>query len=83
MVERLAHRDLRNRSAEILREVAAGATYEVTNHGEVVAILSPPSSAAGRLRTRPATIRGRWSEIERVHRDERTEDVLDELRGDV
>ena len=44
MTERLAHRDLRNRSSEILRAVASGATYEITNHGEVVAILSPPEA---------------------------------------
>jgi prevent-host-death family protein len=55
VTERLAHRDLRNRSAEILRDVLAGATYEITNHGEVVAVLSPP---AGRteLRVRPARV---------------------------
>ena len=44
MTERLAHRDLRNRSAEILRDVAAGGSYEITNHGEVVALLTPPAS---------------------------------------
>ena len=36
-VERIAHRDLRNRSSEILRRVAAGESFEITNHGEVVA----------------------------------------------
>lgn len=41
MPDRLAHRDLRNRSAEILRDVDAGASYEITNHGEVVALLIP------------------------------------------
>jgi hypothetical protein len=30
LTEQLAHRDLRNRSAEILRDVAAGASYEST-----------------------------------------------------
>ena len=40
-VERIAHRDLRNRSSEILRAVSEGESFEITNHGEVVAILSP------------------------------------------
>jgi len=81
MTERLAHRDLRNRSSEVLREVAAGATYEITNHGEVVAILSPPPGG-NELRVRPARTRRRFSELPRVKSDERSEDVLDDLRGD-
>ena len=60
MTEQLAHRDLRNRSAEILREVAAGASYEITNHGEVVALLTPPAPD-GRLRIRKATSRRPFS----------------------
>jgi antitoxin (DNA-binding transcriptional repressor) of toxin-antitoxin stability system len=44
-----------------LREVAAGATYEITNNGEVVAILAPP--VATTLRIRPATRHGGWTEI--------------------
>jgi prevent-host-death family protein len=81
MAQRLAHRELRNRSAEILRDVAAGATYEVTNHGEVVAVLSPPATG-GQLRVKRATVRGRFAEIARVRRHEATEDALDDLRGD-
>jgi prevent-host-death family protein len=81
MAQRLAHRELRNRSAEILRDVAAGATYEVTNHGEVVAVLSPPATA-GHLRVKRATVRGGFGEIARVRRHEATADALDDLRGD-
>lgn len=80
-MERLAHRDLRNRSAEILREVAAGASYEITNHGEVVALLVPPGSAE-RLIVRKATIRGRFDEIRSVKRPTSTQETLDYLRGD-
>jgi prevent-host-death family protein len=81
MTEQLAHRDLRNRSAEILREVAAGASYEITNHGEVVALLTPPAPD-GRLRVRSATSRHPFSQIRRVRRSESTQSALDDLRGD-
>lgn len=82
MTEQLAHRDLRNRSAEILREVAAGASYEITNHGEVVALLTPPA-ADGRLRVRRATSRRPFSQMHRVNRRESTQAALEGLRGDV
>lgn len=81
MVEKLAHRDLRNRSAEILRDVSAGASYEITNHGEVVALLSPPAPDVA-LRVRRATNRRPFAEIHRERRDESAGAVLDELRGD-
>jgi prevent-host-death family protein len=81
MTEQLAHRDLRNRSAEILREVAAGASYEITNHGEVVALLTPPAPD-GRPRIRRATNRSPFSRIVRVRRDVDTATALDDLRGD-
>lgn len=81
MAERLAHRDLRNRSAEILREVAAGGTYEITNHGEVVAILSPPDAGVG-LRVRPARLRGGFTSLTQVVREASTQDVLDDLRSE-
>lgn len=81
MTEQLAHRDLRNRSAEILRDVAAGASYEITNHGEVVALLTPPAPD-GRIRVRRATSRHPFAEIHRVQRSQRSQSVLDDLRGD-
>ncbi|MGQ0626224.1 MAG: type II toxin-antitoxin system Phd/YefM family antitoxin [Sporichthyaceae bacterium] len=81
MTEQLAHRDLRNRSAEILRNVAAGASYEITNHGEVVALLIPAGSGE-RLALRRATIRGGFEDIVSVRRDESTQAALDDLRGD-
>lgn len=82
MVERIPHRDLRNRSSEILRAVAAGATYEITNHGEVVAILSPPSARLP-LRFREATRRGGWAALAKVTLDEPAQLILDDLREDI
>lgn len=82
MVERLAHRELRNSSAEVLRRVAAGATYEITNHGDVVAVLSPPSPSGPSLTVRPARVRGGFNQLGRVRRDGRVQEVLDDLRGE-
>ena len=82
MIERLAHRDLRNRSSEILREVASGATFEITNHGKVVAILSPPPGRS-ELRVRPRRVRGGFGNLpHRVRRSETVQEALDDLRGD-
>ena len=81
MVERIPHRDLRNDSSRILREVASGATYEITNHGEVVAVISPPHVARP-LRVRPATRHGGWHELRRHRVEESVEQMLDVLRGE-
>ena len=81
-MERIAHRDLRNRSAEILRAVAAGESFEITNHGEVVALLLPPSMPRRPLRVKRATRVGGWEDIPRYTSDESSQDILDELRGD-
>ena len=63
----------------ILREVAAGATYEITNNSEVVAILSPP--VATTLRIRPATRHGGWTEITPFKAEGKpAPEMLDELR---
>lgn len=82
MPERLAHRDLRNRSSEVLRAVAGGATYEITNHGEVVALLSPVRPEAGRTVVRRARIDGHWDEIEPTDGPATTAEVLEALRQD-
>ena len=84
-MERIAHRDLRNRSAEILRRVAAGESFEITNHGEVVAVLAPATGSERPLDiAKPATIHGRWDEINPVSRSgPSTQEILDELREDI
>ena len=38
----VTHREMRNSSGEILRAVAAGETTQVTNNGQVAAVISPP-----------------------------------------
>jgi len=81
MTERIAHRELRNRSAEVLRDVAAGATYEITNRGEVVAVLSPPRREAA-WRIRAARQRGGFTSLPRLHREQSSADVVTDLRGE-
>jgi prevent-host-death family protein len=86
-MRRIPHRELRNNSSQILEDVKNGEVIEVTNHGEVVAVLIPPSAtpferlvAAGKVRTStPGT--KRFSDI-RAQRTERDAlDVLSEMRG--
>ena len=38
------HREMRNQSGDILRHVAAGETIQVTNHGQVAALIVPPGT---------------------------------------
>ncbi len=84
MSETIAHRDLRNRSAEILRAVQDGQTYEITNHGVVVAVLSPlPEPPFGGLQVRPARRRHAFGDLPPpVSVEEASSDALDELRAD-
>jgi prevent-host-death family protein len=42
----VTHREMRNSSGEILRAVAAGETFQVTNNGQVAAVISPPTGDA-------------------------------------
>ncbi|GAB2450042.1 hypothetical protein GCM10027062_34080 [Nocardioides hungaricus] len=64
-MERIPHRRLRNDSSEILRRVAEGESFEITNNGEVVAVLSPPTPAVTwNLRiVKPAVRKGGWSKL--------------------
>jgi len=39
----VTHREMRNNSGEILRAVAAGESVEVTNNGQVAAVITPPT----------------------------------------
>jgi prevent-host-death family protein len=83
MPRTIPHRELRNNSSAVLRDVQAGDTVYVTNKGEVVAVLVPPPRAAGAsLRIRRATVRGGFAELKRTEIQEPVQDVLDELCGD-
>lgn len=64
MTDWLSEEELRSRSAEMLRRVQNGTTYEITSHGDVVAVLMPagqPAQTGLRIRRavrqRPTRIR--------------------------
>jgi prevent-host-death family protein len=40
----VTHRELRNSSGEILRAVAAGESVQITNNGQLAAVISPPAT---------------------------------------
>ena len=83
MVNVIPHRELRNRSSAVLRDVQAGESFEITNHGEVVAVLCPPAQAMGEgLRIRAATRRGGFSTLPRAALDHDLQETLDDLRGE-
>lgn len=42
----VTHREMRNNSGEIIRAVAAGETFQVTNNGQIAAVISPPNSGS-------------------------------------
>lgn len=84
MARTIPHRELRNNSSAILREVQGGETINITNHGEVVAVLVPPPAQKGPrpLKVRKAVKRGSFHEIKSLDIGEPIQPILDELRGD-
>ena len=81
------HRELRNNSAKVLADVKNGAVIEVTNHGEVVAVLIPPQTsrlavleAAGLVKS--ATSTAPFSALQRVTTTESIAGLIDDLRGE-
>lgn len=85
----IPHRELRNDSSRILEQVRNGETIEVTNHGEPVAVLVPPSMssydrlvASGRIRVASPDSA---VDLRRIHRrtaSTTTADLLADLRED-
>lgn len=79
----IPHRELRNNSADVLRSVQAGESFEVTNNGDVVALLTPPSVAALRgARFRRQLSRGGFSELPRISSTLTVDHVLHDLRDE-
>jgi prevent-host-death family protein len=77
----IPHRELRNNSSDVLRRVQAGETFQVTNHGEVVAVLSPPGHGPA-PRVVAAKHRGGFASIPRVPSVEPTASALEALRAE-
>lgn len=79
MAKTIPHRELRNRSSDVLRRVQAGETIQVTNYGEVVAVLCPPEGGMV-PRVMAARHRGGFSSIPRIRSAETTRNALGALR---
>ena len=79
----ITHRELRNNSADVLRRVAAGEAMEVTNHGVVVAYLSPTATPVLPFPvSRPARRSGGWSALPKVALKRSVSEIIDDERGD-
>ena len=83
-LELLSQRELRNRSGEVLRRVAAGESFVVTNNGVPVRRLVPLDEPDPPLRfSRPATRHGGWDEfVGVVSEDVDLQASLQEMRED-
>lgn len=83
MSREIAHRELRNESSRVLREVEDGETFTVTNRGRPVAMLSPVSEEGTRLtlRARRASVSGGFASIPSVESDWSSGEILEDLRG--
>jgi prevent-host-death family protein len=83
MARTIPHRELRNNSSAVLREVQNGETINITNNGEVVAVLVPPQRVVGvGLQVRRARRRGGFADLRRHVVGESVAEALDDLRGD-
>lgn len=82
--ETITHRELRNESGRILRAVAEGESFVVTNNGVGVARLTPLETSTAREGRRTSSPRRRFKDIEPcdIDHSESTAEVLDYLRGD-
>lgn len=79
----IAHRELRNRSGEILRAVEAGETYTVTNRGKPIARLSPIRSDETDLPLyRSARVQGGFTQLRRHRINTSSEQSIEDLRSE-
>lgn len=78
---------MRNQSGEILRQVAEGETVQVTNHGQVAALIVPPGAdtlaeLAARGQVRPASLPpSSLRAIARRKRQPSSTSILADVRG--
>jgi len=87
-VRTISHRELRNSSSKVLHDVQAGEMIEVTNHGEVAAVLVPPSLtpferlvAAGKVR-RPSDRSVDLRDLRRSKSTSTTAEIIADVRSE-
>ncbi|MFT4295799.1 MAG: type II toxin-antitoxin system prevent-host-death family antitoxin [Micropruina sp.] len=87
-METITHREMRNRSGEILRRVEAGESFTVSNNGRPVAVIGPPPAGevldelVRRGEARPAASGiGALEAIPSVVLPISTRELLDDSRG--
>lgn len=78
----ISHRELRNNSSSVLREVENGESFVVTNRGEVVAALVPAGAGRDLQCVRPARRRPNFSTMARRVIAEPSSVAVTALRGD-
>lgn len=81
----LSQRELRNESGRVLREVAEGRSFVLTNAGVPVARIVPLDAPAARLAiVRPAKRVGGWAALapQPAEGDRAMVEILNEMRGD-
>ncbi|NNN22689.1 MAG: type II toxin-antitoxin system prevent-host-death family antitoxin [Acidimicrobiales bacterium] len=86
-MDTVSHREMRNQSGEILRRVAQGESFQVTNHGVIAALIVPPetnmfeelvSKGQVRLATKPlSSLQSLKPHKSRIS----SEEVIADLRG--
>ena len=86
-METVTHREMRNRSGEILRRVEAGESVRVTNNGQPMAMIVPVSgdlldALVARGEARPARTDGAaLANIHRVVSATSSREVIEDSRG--
>ena len=84
MTRTIPHRELRNNSSAVLEAVRRGETIHITNHGEVVATLMPPTDRPLPLDLRPPRASGAFGDLPlwQLEPGKDAAAVLDDLRGE-
>lgn len=86
-MEKVTHREMRNRSGEILRRVEAGESIEVSNNGRPAALIVPIGGSVldgliARGEARPARADAETLlAIRRVESSTTTQGLIDDSRG--
>jgi len=86
-MESISHRELRNNSAEVLRKVAAGESFVITNNGRPVARIVPSVQSvldelieSGQARPALESLDG-LADVKPQKSSMTSKEILDDIRG--